>query len=328
MEVKHKSLVSKINPIHLSEIEAFFLLEAKKQEKDLYVDGFSAIAHANASAISFWTESKLPKQYHHIDFGLLLVPLDFIPSSHKIRAWIHCENPYHAMVQFLEHFYISKRKYAAPKIASTAKIHPTAVVEGEVKGHATIGPHCFVAPGSVIGERCVLEANNTVYSDVEIGENTVLQAGAVLGSRGFGFYENQGKSYKVPHCAGVRIGKNCEIGANSVIASGFLSPTFIGDHCHFDSFVQIAHNCWLSDHIFMASQSGLGGSTIVGSGVKIAGGAQVAGHLSIGKNAIIAAKAGVTKNIASHAMVAGFPAIEIKKWRKQMIALRNLGASL
>lgn len=113
-----------------------------------------------------------------------------------------------------------------------------------------------------------------------------------------------------------------------VVAAGFLSPTQIGDDCYFDSFVQIGHNCTLGNRIYMASQSGLGGSTIVEDGVEFGGGAQVAGHLTIQKEARIAAKAGVTKNVARGVTVSGFPAVDINSWRKQVLFLRKMGREL
>jgi UDP-3-O-[3-hydroxymyristoyl] glucosamine N-acyltransferase len=129
----------------------------------------------------------------------------------------------------------------------------------------------------------------------------------------------------VPHFAGVRIGNRCSFGANTVIAAGFISPTTIGDHCHLDSMVQIAHNCILGNHVYMASQTALGGTTILEDGVQFAGGAKAAGHLTVGKNAIVTAKAGVTKSVPAGKTVAGFPAVDIEIWRRSMVKLRQMG---
>ena len=74
----------------------------------------------------------------------------------------------------------------------------------------------------------------------------------------------------------------------------------------------------------MASQSGLGGTTVVEDDCEFAGGAQIAGHLTIGRGAVIAAKAGVTKSIPAGAVYAGFPAEPIEKWRKGIVCVRKL----
>ena len=146
-----------------------------------------------------------------------------------------------------------------------------------------------------------------------------------MGSRGFGFYEYKGERRMIPHLAGVRIGDHCSFGANTVVAAGFLTPTSIGNDSHFDSMVQISHNCRVGNHVFMASQSALAGSVTVGDGSEFAGAAKVADHITIGRNVRVAAKAGVTRNIADGKTVSGFPALEIDLWRRCMVRLKQLG---
>jgi UDP-3-O-[3-hydroxymyristoyl] glucosamine N-acyltransferase len=210
-------------------------------------------------------------------------------------------------------------------LAPGAVIHPTAVVEGSVGEGCRIGPNCVVMAGAKLGPGCVLESSVTVYPHVEIGECCIFQAGAVIGSRGFGFYEYRGERHMIPHPAGVRIGNRCSFGANTVVAAGFLAPTSIGNDSHFDSMVQISHNCRVGNHVFMASQSALAGSVTVGDGSEFAGAAKVADHVTIGKNVRVAAKAGVTRNIADGKTVSGFPALEIDLWRRCMVRLKQLG---
>ena len=45
----------------------------------------------------------------------------------------------------------------------------------------------------------------------------------------------------------------------------------------------------------------------------------------IGKNVRIAAKSGVTKNIKDNSVIAGFPATDIKLWKKKIINERKNG---
>jgi len=183
-------------------------------------------------------------------------------------------------------------------------IHSTAVVEGTLEGGVTVGAHAFVGAGAFVGR------------------GTILQPGAVIGVAGFGFFEGDKGLEPMPHEAGVRIGRDCFIGANTVIASGVLHPTEIGDRCKLDSHVQVAHNVRLGAGSLMASQSGIAGSTWIGEGFRIGGAASVAGHLRIGKGVSVAAKAGVTKDVADGMTVAGFPARPIGEWRKEQI--RNM----
>ncbi len=312
-----------MKPVSLSEIESFFGVVAEKKEPDFILEGFASIEKVTPSDVSFFNSSIVSSSLKSLKAGLLFVPKNYEDTSVLARAFMRVDNPYQSMISFIEHFHIPFISFPSSKMASTAVIHPSAIVEGVVGEHCQIGPGCVVSKGAFIGDKTILEANVTVYPNVIIGSDCIIQAGVVIGSRGFGFYEFKNERFPVPHVSGVRIGNSCEFGANMVVASGFLSPTVIGNECHFDSFVQIGHNCTLGNRIYMASQSGLGGSTIVEDDVELAGGAQVAGHLTIGKGARVAAKAGVTKNVATGATVAGFPAIDIDIWRREVIAIRQ-----
>ncbi len=300
-----------------------------RESPEVTLSGFAALTQAKENDVSFWvgrvesvTHANGPSndELLNVRAGLLFVPMglpeEFFP---KVKNLLAVAEPYHAMVRFLDHFVGNSFN---ENMSVGGEIHPSAVVEGFVDEGCFVGPGCVVMRGASVGRGCHLESNVTIYPNVIVGEGCIFQAGVVVGSRGFGFYEHEGERRMVPHFAGVRIGNRCSFGANTVVAAGFISPTIIGDNCHLDSMVQIAHNCVLGNNIYMASQTALGGTTILEDGVQFAGGAKAAGHLTVGKNAIVTAKAGVTKSVPAGKTVAGFPAIDIDIWRRQMVELR------
>jgi UDP-3-O-[3-hydroxymyristoyl] glucosamine N-acyltransferase len=201
-------------------------------------------------------------------------------------------------------------------------VHPSAVVEGILEGGVSVGAGAYVGPGTFIGKGSVLEPRAVVLQHCLLGRDCVVQSGAVIGSAGFGFLEGDGAE-AVPHLSGVVVGGKCFMGANTVVAAGVLHPTEIGEGCRLDSHVQIAHNVRLGKNCRMASQSGIAGSTVVGDSLRMGGAASVAGHLRIGNNVSVAAKSGVTKDVADGMTVAGFPARPIGEWRRQQIYLKN-----
>ena len=75
----------------------------------------------------------------------------------------------------------------------------------------------------------------------------------------------------------------------------------------------ISNNNSLIVNLFRYELFSIGNNCVIGGQVGISG------HLIIGNDVIIAAKSGVTKNIASNSIIAGFPAIDIKKWKKNII---------
>ena len=261
----------------------------------------STLAYATENDVSFCVENSAYGAARTTKAAMVFVPKNFNGWAGEAKVLARVENPYRAIIECAE---ILNKKELAP-----SEIHPS----------AQISPNVLIPDGVKIGENCVLHSGVNLYPNVEIGSGTILHSGVVVGSRGFGFYECNGEQIAVPHFGGVVIGSDCEIGPNSVVAAGFLEPTKLGDFCKLDSFVQIGHNCIVGNNAIFCSQSGLAGSVIVEDDVTLAGGAQVAGHLTLGKGCIIAAKAGVTKSIKPGARVAGFPAVPIEEWRKKMV---------
>ena len=95
--------------------------------------------------------------------------------------------------------------------------------------------------------------------------------------------------------------------------------TIIGDNVRIDNLCQIAHNVLIGKNSIIAAQTGIAGSTKIGNNCLMGGQVGISGHLIIGNNVTIAAKSGVTKNISDNETVAGFPAINIKLWKKSII---------
>jgi len=268
------------------------------------VEKCATLAFATANDISFCIDKAAYGAARTTKAAAVFVPENFEGWAGEAKVLARVKNPYEAIIRCAE--ILNKKEFAS------SEIHPS----------AQISPNVLIPAGVKIGENCVLHSGVNIYPNVEIGSGTILHSGVVLGSRGFGFYSGEnGEQITVPHFGGVVIGSNCEIGPNSVVAAGFLEATRLGNFCKLDSFVQIGHNCIVGNNAIFCSQSGLAGSVIVEDDVTLAGGAQVAGHLTLGKGCIIAAKAGVTKSVKPGAKVAGFPAVPIEEWRRKVISI-------
>ncbi|MDR3002213.1 MAG: UDP-3-O-(3-hydroxymyristoyl)glucosamine N-acyltransferase [Fibromonadaceae bacterium] len=279
----------------------------------------ATLAFATENDVSFCIDEVAYGAARTTKAKLVFVPKNFKGWVGEAKALAKVENPYKAIIECAK--ILNKKEFTQGTIHATAKINPSALVFGSVGANSVVGAFCFVPMGVSIGENCILHSGVHLYPGVEIGNGTVLHSGVVIGSRGFGFYKDENsKQIEVPHFGGAVIGENCEIGPNSVIAAGFLEATRLGNCCKLDSFVQIGHNCIVGNNAVFCSQSGLAGSVIAEDDITLAGGAQVAGHLTLGKGCIITAKAGVTKSVKPGAKVAGFPAIPIEEWRRKVLA--------
>jgi UDP-3-O-[3-hydroxymyristoyl] glucosamine N-acyltransferase len=215
-------------------------------------------------------------------------------------------------------------------------VHPTAVVAGDADlgPDVSIGPHCVLEPGVRVGEGTVIAghcylgrgveigAGGRLYpmvavrESVRIGERVIIHCGAVVGSDGFGYVQDNKTWRKIPQVGTVDIGDDVEIGANVTIDRARFGKTVIGDGVKIDNLVQVAHNVKIGAHTAIAGMTAIAGSVEIGRHCRIGGLAGIAGHLTLGDNVIVAGKAGVTKDVPSGSFVSGFPAMPHRKATK------------
>jgi UDP-3-O-[3-hydroxymyristoyl] glucosamine N-acyltransferase len=174
-------------------------------------------------------------------------------------------------------------------------VHPTAVVEADaIVGKRTrIGPGCTIGKRVKIGDGCVLHPHVTIYPDVEIGNNVIIHAGAVIGADGFGFVRDGDRYVKFPQVGRVIIEDDVEIGANTCIDRGSLETTIIRRGTKLDNLIQIAHNVEIGEHTVIAAQTGISGSSTIGPHSILAGQVGIGEHARLGANTIIGGQSGV-----------------------------------
>lgn len=233
----------------------------------------------------------------------------------------------------------------APEWRPPAGIHPLTVVaesarlgaDVSVGPFVTIGerasigdrtvifPNVTIGPDAVIGADCVIHTHVSIRERVAIGQRVVLQDGAVVGSDGFGFARRgDGTHEKIPQIAIVVIEDDVELGANTTVDRPAVGETRIRQGTKIDNLVQIAHGVSVGRNVLMAAQVGVAGSTEVHDDAVLGGQAGITGHIAVERGAVVAAHAGVTNSVAAGAMVAGYPAIESREWRRSSAVFRRL----
>ncbi len=223
-------------------------------------------------------------------------------------------------------------------------VHSTAVLEPgcEVDPTAHVGPYAVIGAGSrigagavlhaavsvgrdcIVGEGAVLHPHAVLYDGTEIGPGCVVHAGVVLGADGFGYATQGGMHHKVPQVGRVVLEEEVEIGANSTIDRATLGETRIGAGTKIDNLVQVGHNVRVGRHCILCGQAGIAGSTRLGDGVVLAGQSGVAGHIELGDRVQVAAKSAALASVEPGKVVAGIPAVELRKWRRQAALLSRL----
>lgn len=247
------------------------------------------------------------------------------------------DDPYLAWCRALERFapdpepepgvHASAAVDPAAEIDASARIEPMAVIEAgaRIGARAHIGPGCVVGSGAQLGEGVVLTANVTLGPGVVLGPRTRVHPGAVLGADGFGLAMDKGRWRKVPQLGTVRIGADCEIGANTTIDRGAIDDTVLGDDVRLDNQVQVAHNVVIGDHTAIAGCVGIAGSTRIGRYCMIAGASGIGGHLEICDHVVITAMSTVLDSIDTPGHYgSGIPARPLRTWQRTLVRLSQL----
>src|SRR5690606_24555955 len=201
-----------------------------------------------------------------------------------------------------------------------------AIGEGASIGERTVVfPNVTIGPGARIGDDCVIHSNVALRERVTLGDRVILQNGVVIGGDGYGFVRRgDGTHEKIPQVATVVIEDDVELGANTTVDRPAVGETRIKAGAKIDNLVQIAHGVVVGRNVLMAAQVGIAGSTDVGDDVVFGGQVGVGGHLTIGRGAVAVGQSGVTNSLDPGAMVAGYPAIDSREWRRASVLFRRL----
>ncbi len=248
--------------------------------------------------------------------------------------------PYRGFALALQAFYPTSLKpltagydgrEAAGPIHPTARIEPGAIIEpGAVIGReAWIGSGTTVAAGALVGYRVTVGRDCYIGPSASIthalvGDRVILHAGVRIGQDGFGFAMGAGGHLKVPQIGRVIIQDDVEIGANSCVDRGALKDTIIGEGTKIDNLVQIGHNVVVGRRCVIVAHAALAGSCTLEDFVVMGGQSGVAGHLTVGAGTQIAGVSHVTDNVPARSRMVGTPALPIREWTRQRVALRRL----
>lgn len=189
---------------------------------------------------------------------------------------------------------------------------------------AKIYPHCYVGEGASVGEGTILYSGVKVYHRCKVGNRCIIHSGAVIGADGFGFAPVGDTYKKIPQLGIVEIDDDVEIGANTTVDRSTMGATRISRGVKLDNLIQVAHNCEIGANTVMASQAGVAGSTKVGHNCMIGGQVGLAGHIHVGNRVMIGAQSGIPGNVPDGQVLMGSPAIDMRKWQRQTVYLKRI----
>ena len=196
-------------------------------------------------------------------------------------------------------------------------IYPNTIIKkgAEIYDHTVIGkqpkaPGCTqraveqVTNPTIIGENTIVSTNCSIYSGVEIKNNSLVGDGA-------------------------SIRENCKIGSFTIVSRNVTVnyDTIIGDHTRIMDNSHITGNAIIGNNVFISVMVATTNDNAMGSkgyneevvgpvikdGAKIGASASILPNVIIGENSIVGSGAVVTRNVEDNCVVMGIPARFVRK---------------
>ena len=309
---------SKNGSFKLSEIAEF--THSKLQDEnagDIVIHDIAPLSDAGEGEVTFFQNKKYLEQFKQTKATACITDEASAAKAPKGTKILISENPYYSYAMATCMFY--QQESDSTETPSSANIDFTA----EIGKGTVIHPGAYIGKNCVIGENCEIHANASIQNSI-IGDNVTVHNGTSIGQDGFGYAFQNGRHHKVMQLGRVIIKNNVEIGANVTIDRGAGPDTVIGEGTKIDNLVQIGNNVKIGKHCIIVALAGISGSAEVGDYTVVGGQVGIAGHLKVGKNVQIAAQSGVIKDVKDGEVLGGAPAVPIKQFHRQTLAVQKL----
>jgi UDP-3-O-[3-hydroxymyristoyl] glucosamine N-acyltransferase len=316
------------------------LLGAKiKGDPTLKINSFAKIQEGHSGAISFLANPKYEEFIYTTKSSAIIVSESFVPKQELEATLLVVADAYLAFSILLEEYtrLMSLHKSGREEmsfISSSASLGDNVYIgsfayigdRAKIGSNTKIYPQVYIGADVVMGNNCILYPGVKIMHGCKLGDFCTLQAGAVVGSDGFGFAPQPDGSYKsMPQIGNVVIGDHVDIGANTTIDRATMGSTIIANGVKLDNLIMLAHNVEVGEHTAIAAQSGISGSTKVGKNCIVAGQVGMAGHISIADGVKIGAQSGIMKGIEEKGKyVMGSPAVEMKSYLRSVVVYQKL----
>ena len=185
-------------------------------------------------------------------------------------------------------------------------IHPTAVIDpgAEIADDASVGPYAVISPGVVVGAATEIGPHVVINGPTRIGrENRIFQFASIGEAP-------QDKKY-AGEPTRLEIGDRNTIREFVTINRGTVQDegvTTLGDDNWIMAYVHIAHDCRIGNRTIFANNASLAGHVTIGDNAILGGFTLVHQFCSIGAYSLTAYGSGISLNIPPYVTVGGNPA--------------------
>jgi len=212
----------------------------------------------------------------------------------------------------------------------TRYFRPYQVINAEISPSAFIHPSSIIEPGVIIGDnvvigkQCMIHSGVVIHDHTQIGNHVIIHANTVLGADAFYYKKRDSGFDKMHSCGHVVIEDNVEIGALCTIDKGVTGDTRIKRGSKIDNQVQVGHDTVIGENCLIAAQCAIAGATVLENGVTLWGQVGVVSGITIGENAVILAKSGVSKSLEGNKTYLGMIVEPVRDKLRELATIKNL----
>ena len=187
-------------------------------------------------------------------------------------------------------------------IASTAVIHPTALVhpEAHIGQHVAIGPFSIIEDDCKIGDHTTIDSHVLIKSGTQMASHNRVYKGAVLGEHP--------QHLQAPEVTGrTIIGGHNTMRENVTVHRGLKAGmnTVIGDDNLLMVGAHVAHDCVIGNHVILTNNVLLAGHVTVEDRVFLSGAAGVHQNCRVGTMSMVGAHARCVQDVPPYVTVDG-----------------------
>jgi UDP-3-O-[3-hydroxymyristoyl] glucosamine N-acyltransferase len=307
---------------------------------EVTVVSFARIESGKPGTISFFANPKYEQYVYTSKADIIIVNKTFEPKEPVSATMVRVDDAYAAVASLLDYVTAKKRSYKryrgcrsrvrwSSKIGKKVYIGDFAYVgkNASVGDYTKVYEHVFIGDGAKVGSHCIIYPGVRIYPGMEIGDNVIIHANAVIGSDGFGFAPlEDGTWKKIEHTGNVIIEDDVEIGANVCVDKSQMGSTVIRKGTKIDNLCQVAHNVEIGRNTVMAAQTGIAGSAKLGEHCIVGGQVGIAGHITLADNTTIAAQSGIMGNVKEEGQtLMGTPAFPLKQFLRSYALFKRAG---
>ncbi len=202
---------------------------------------------------------------------------------------------------------------------SATRIHPTAIIDPDASlgVDVDVGPWALVGPSVEVGDHCRIGPRVTLQQHVRLASGVRVGEGTLVGG------DPQDTKYHGEE-TWVEVGDNTAIREYCTINRGTTATgrTVVGADCFLMTYVHVAHDCRLGDHVVIANGTQMAGHVTVQDHAIISGLNAIHQFVTIGEYSFVGGASRVNQDVPPFTKAVGSP---IELYGLNTIGLQRAG---